>query len=215
MLHKAADALDVDLVEAIDHDLGDAFVGEQVFQRPKSNGLVQHFMQQRRAIDALRQLRLAAHQFANHDFRFGANFIVGHVSEVAPPQVDRVEQLLVKLPPPHNAFVRSRTYRCRSASLHRRCGGKLQRGGSVCEWLGRGAVGCVAIAMGRRLGNTQLEAADADLIACGQRAVLDDASAVDPCARHVAQVFDQDAAPRTRQPRMRAADAPAFEANVA
>ncbi len=62
VLHKATEALDVDLVEAIDHDLGHSFVGEQVFeraqvQRPRS---ALHAAAPRDRCPG-RQLRLAAH----------------------------------------------------------------------------------------------------------------------------------------------------------
>jgi hypothetical protein len=90
---QAAGALHVDLVVAVDHDLRDAVVLEQLFQRPQGDGLVEHLLAQQLAVELARDLVvLLLQKLAQEQLGFLAQRLVAHARDVLPAQVHGLEQ---------------------------------------------------------------------------------------------------------------------------
>ena len=136
---QPAGALDVDLVEAVDHDLGDAVVGQQLLERPEAERLVEHLLAQQSAVEFARNLRLQVVQDLLQQQHGGlAQPFVGHAVHVLPAQVHRLEQPGVDARAPFELEVQAlRVARRRD---RRRPGGVRHAAGDIRRvGVGRGA----------------------------------------------------------------------------
>ena len=92
---QLAGALDVDLVEAVDQNVGDGVVLEQGFERTEAEDFVENLARQALALGEAEGNDLAVHRVANEDENFFAGGVAGSAAQFF--QVKAVEDLAVQV----------------------------------------------------------------------------------------------------------------------
>src|SRR5215207_3672396 len=91
---KQAAALDVNLLRAVDQDVGDGWIGEQRLERPQAKHLVENFVANLLFLNGAKQCRLSVDERNERLPDFSANSLV--VDGRQRFEVDLVQQLPVK-----------------------------------------------------------------------------------------------------------------------
>ena len=106
-LHQPPGALDVDVVEAVHHDVADGGILEQRLQRAQAEDLVQDLLDQPLALGQRHRERLVEDQPLHHVADLPAHAVLVQVLELL--RRERVQQLLVDLALDLEPAVRART----------------------------------------------------------------------------------------------------------
>ena len=93
--HQAAGALDVDVVEAVDHDVADGGVLEQLLQRPQAEDFIENLLDELLALGHRHRQRFVDDQPLDHVADLAAHAVLVQVLELIGRQ--RVQQLLMDL----------------------------------------------------------------------------------------------------------------------
>ncbi|MCY1510036.1 hypothetical protein D9M68_443990 [compost metagenome] len=189
MAGQPAAAFHVDLVVAIDHDLGNVVRRQQGLQRPQADRFVQHLAAQRRPVRVRRKIRIGRDDMGQQAFGLGAQHAVAHACHVAPAQIQRVKQGGMQAP----ALL---LLMLRHPGRHRR-GRKIRNHIRLYTSDGR-AVGGWARLLGNglfllRQRDAQFAWPDQDFIAGQHGSMAHHPDAVDHRARQRAEVFQNDA----------------------
>ena len=175
---QAAGSLHIDFIVAIDHDLGDPGIGQQRFQGPEPDRLVDHLAPQQIAVQRGGDLVVGiGDQPGQQSMGLVPQHGIAHRRDVAPAHVERVEQADVQAAQPFLGLLAGR----RGGRLLADDGrlGADRRDGRRAFGPGRGA-------------HPQHRRSDEDLVIGRERPEMGDPAAIDQCAAEGTQVFDED-----------------------